>query len=369
MIDPAERDAAVAATAVCLRALLIVRSALAVALLLGAGSWPAAGLLLLASAAEFLVRDQVLKGAGRGLVFLTADFAVLLGVLALSDGGPVFFGAAAAWSALAGVLLGVRAAPLWLAAAAQAWTVGVAVAAHPALPPLIALAGVAAAVCCRLLARRNARTAAEMADAQRSAVAMERARLARELHDSVAKTVRGMSVAALALPRSVGEQPQLALRLADAISSAAEAAERETRTLLSGLRLESPAEDFADAVARLCRAWSADCGIPVHLEVQPVKPPVPVRYELARILHEALTNVARHAQATSVLVMVRRHERTVSLVVRDNGTGFAVPADLTATETSHGLVGMTERAQTVGGDLTIVSEHGHGTIVTARVPT
>jgi len=239
-----------------------------------------------------------------------------------------------------------------------------------AMAAAVPLTGLAAAVACRILLRSRLRSAAEVDAVQRSAAALERARLARELHDSVAKTVRGMSLAALALPRSVGGQPQVARQLADAISAGAAAAERETRALLSGLRLDAPDEDFHRTLEGLCRAWSAESGIPAELDMSPLDPPVPVRYELARILHESLTNVARHARARRVLVLVRRQDRTLLLVVRDDGDGFAVPPDLSVLQAHnhHGIVGMGERTRAIGGRFEVVSEPGRGTIVTARVP-
>jgi signal transduction histidine kinase len=329
--------------------------------------WHAAGVVVLSSAAEFALRGWLLTGLGRRVALLAADFVVLLVVLALADGGPAFFGCAAGWAALSGVVLGFRATPLWIAQLVQGYAVTDAAAMTKVLPPAVVLAGVAAATARHLLLRQRLRAAAEIEAAQRSAATLERARLARELHDSVAKTVRGMSMAALALPRSVGDQPQVALQLADAISSAAEAAERETRALLSGLRLDAPVEAFAGTVERLCRVWSAESGIPVHVDVAAVDPPVPVRYELARILHEALTNVARHARARRVLVMIRRQDRMLALTVRDDGDGFAVPEDVTGTD-HHGLVGMAERARAIGGRFQVVSTPGRGTIVTVRAP-
>lgn len=187
-----------------------------------------------------------------------------------------------------------------------------------------------------------------------------------------------MSLAALALPGSLRRQPDLAHQLADAISAAAAAADRETRELLEGLRLDLPDEDFGRTIDRLCRAWSARTGIAVRADigagVAAVELPVPVRYELARIAHEALTNVARHARAGRVLVSLTasfagRH-RSVVLTVRDDGTGFAAPDDLADLQDHghHGLIGMAERARTVGGRLEILTAPGAGTTVRALVP-
>jgi signal transduction histidine kinase len=97
-----------------------------------------------------------------------------------------------------------------------------------------------------------------------------------------------------------------------------------------------------------------------------------VRYELTRIVHEALTNVARHAEATRVGVVVRAERRgRLTLTVRDDGKGFVVPEDVeTLQHTGHaGIVGMMERASALGGELTIASTPGTGTVVRVQVPT
>jgi signal transduction histidine kinase len=232
------------------------------------------------------------------------------------------------------------------------------------------LAGIGAVLTTRALVGQMRLSVMRVATAQRSAAALERSRLARELHDSVAKTLRGMSLAALALPGSLRRQPGLAEQLAGAISSAAVAADRETRELLEGLRLDSPDEDFGSTLDRLCRAWSTRTGISARAEVAALDLPVPVRYELTRIAHEALTNVADHAHATRVTVELAQRGRSVALAVRDDGMGFVVPDDLVALQ-DHGhlgVVGMVERAQTIGGRLQVVSTPGGGTTVRALVP-
>ena len=383
MSDPADRDVEATVAAVCLRVLLGVRLVLAVVaggvgLIAGAEVPSALVVAALSSVAQLTFVTRWLPGTGRRAAFLAVDVAVLLGVLALDRGGPAYFAYAASCAAFAGVLLGFRAAPLWAAQLLQGYVVctmavppsELLTAPQSAMATAVPLTGLVAAAACRIRLRRRLRSAAEIDAVQRSAAALERARLARELHDSVAKTVRGMSLAALALPRSVGGQPQLARQLADAISAGAAAAERETRALLSGLRLDAPDEDFRRTLEGLCRVWSAESGIPAELDMPPLDPPVPVRYELARILHESLTNVARHARARRVLVLVRRQDRTLLLVVRDDGYGFAVPSDLAVLQARnhHGIVGMGERTRAIGGRFEVVSEPGRGTIVTARVP-
>ena len=86
---------------------------------------------------------------------------------------------------------------------------------------------------------------------------------------------------------------------------------------------------------------------------------------LYRIAQEALNNVARHAHAQSVGVVLERRGRTLSLVIEDDGVGFDAS---TVSNTMIGLVGMRERAAVVGGSLDIEPTPGGGTTVLARVP-
>jgi signal transduction histidine kinase len=87
---------------------------------------------------------------------------------------------------------------------------------------------------------------------------------------------------------------------------------------------------------------------------------------LFRIVQEALTNVARHAQARRVRVSLNAAPDAVTLVVADDGRG--VTTDELARPTSLGVVGMRERAAVVGGEVTITGSPGRGTTLTVRVP-
>jgi signal transduction histidine kinase len=186
----------------------------------------------------------------------------------------------------------------------------------------------------------------------------------------VTKTLRGISFAALALPSSLRQHPALAEQLASTVSAGAEAAAREARELLEGLRLDAPDQDFVGSVRRICRTWSGSTGIPVTLDVAPVEPPVAVRYELTRILHEALRNVAQHAHASAVAVQLSERTQGIALTVRDNGVGCRVPGDPSALRSAghFGIVGMSERARAVGGALEIGPARGGGTTVSVWVP-
>lgn len=378
-------DPVVASAAIC-RAVLLGRAAVALTaagagLLVVDNRWRVVavmGVVIASTAIELTVLTRW-QGVLRHPWFAAgADLLVALGILVLSDGGMAYFCYVAGTAALAGALLGMRALPLWSVQVVLGFAAAGAVlrANRPppevtafivAFPTISVLAGVGAAAATSALLRYVELAVGVIAAAQRSAAASERARLARELHDSLAKTLRGVSFAALALPSSLRRHPALAEQLAGTVSVGAEAAAREARALMEGLRADSLDRDFDATVHAICRSWAARTGVGTTVVADRVEPPVSVRYELGRILQEALLNVERHAQARQVRVRLVRVDDEIELTVRDDGVGF-VPRDLGALQSGghYGIVGMSERARTVRGHLRVTSTVGGGTLVTAR---
>ncbi len=337
--------------------------------------------LIATTAGQLAVISRWPGVVGAPIWVMTVDSALVLGFLALSRGTLAYFCYATGSAALAGVLLGMRALPLWAAQAAQGFAVGAGVLRGSHTRPDIAafvlafpivgiLAGLGATVATRLLRHHLAVSVDTMRATQRSAAAAERSRLARELHDSVTKTLRGISLAALALPMSLRRQPALAERLADIISDGVKAADREARELIAGLRMDTPDEDFAQVLVGVCQAWVRSTGILVRTSIAQVDPPVAWRYELVCILREALTNVERHSNATRVSVVLVEDGPALNLVVRDDGVGFDASGSLEDSQRGGhmGVVGMRERAISVGGTLTLSSRPHEGTTVSVRVP-
>jgi signal transduction histidine kinase len=336
------------------------------------------GLVLVTSVLAVAVLSRWPQVVRWPVLIVIVDCAVLVAALTIGGPGIAYFSYSGGCAALAGALLGLRATPFW---AAQA-TLGFAVAARfladtrptadvavfvLAFPMAAVVAGIGAAGARTALARYVRTTVDLVAAAQRSAAASERARLARELHDSVTKTLRGVSFAALALPSFLRRHPDLVEQLAGTVSHGAEAAASQARELVVGLRLDNPDEDFVQTVAGIARAWSSSTGIAVQLDLSPVEPSIAVRYELTRILHEALVNVARHARAGRVVVTVGVRADGLRLVIADDGRGL--PREPAGPASGHfGLVGMAERARAVGGELRVTSRPRAGTQVTVLVP-
>lgn len=193
----------------------------------------------------------------------------------------------------------------------------------------------------------------------------ERLRVARGLHDEVGQVLTGVLLQLDALGPAVG--PVHAHELAETRQAVRRALD-EVRRIAQELR-PAPLEHLGlvSAVTELTRTFEQRSGIPVERRLPRALPPLSSDAELAvyRIAQESLTNVARHAQASNVLVALEQTATGVVLRVLDDGRGFAggaVPPD-----GSGGIRGMRERALLVGGALAVKPVPGGGVEVRLEV--
>lgn len=237
-------------------------------------------------------------------------------------------------------------------------------------PTLYLLAGVGGVLVGRLLDRQAGAEAALSRVRSSAAAAEERARLAREMHDSLAKTLHGIALSARALERSAQRSPERAVPLALALALAAETAAMEARSLVVDLRSDRLDGPLSIAVADQARAWSQRTGTSLVLHIEPVVLDCPtVRYELLCICREALANIERHSCASQVIVGLSTDGVAVEVHVTDDGVGFSPAGAARARLAGHfGLVGMQERAERAGGTVNVRSQLGEGTTVVVTVP-
>jgi signal transduction histidine kinase len=203
----------------------------------------------------------------------------------------------------------------------------------------------------------------------RIAVAEERARIARELHDVVAHAVSVMVLQVGAvrhkLPETLAEDRQAL----EGVERAGRSALAEMRRLLSAMRREEddlelapqPGVDGLDAlVQEVGRA-----GLPVELHVEGERLALPPAIDLSvyRIAQEGLTNALRHAHASRAELALRYAPREVRIEIRDDGEGPSESDGL-----GHGLVGIRERVKIYGGDMTAGALEGGGFVLSARLP-
>ena len=201
-------------------------------------------------------------------------------------------------------------------------------------------------------------------------VAEERARLAREMHDSLVKSLHGVAMMADALPAWVDASPDRARVQAHTIADTIKRATKESRELLVAMRRADATAAPPELVQSIVDRWRAATGRQADLVVEgePLLPSESA-YELAAILGEALENVDRHTPAgTRVRVQLQEQDSWVTLRVEDDGAG--APADIAGLSLHghFGLLGMRERAARVGGSVLLVSSAGRGVRMTARLP-
>ncbi|MBF6606861.1 MAG: HAMP domain-containing protein [Chloroflexi bacterium] len=202
----------------------------------------------------------------------------------------------------------------------------------------------------------------------------ERRRLARELHDETAQTIAALSIALDRARDDLGQAPPATLAR---IGEAREIAARllaETRRLILGLR-PAVLDDLGllAAIRWHSEEMLGDSAVEVAIEADPLLPRWPDHIEVAlfRIAQEAITNVARHADAHHVTIRVTSIASTVTISVADDGRGFDVERALGSTgpdAESVGLIGMQERVRLLNGQLQIRSTEGGGTTVLVEAP-
>ena len=227
--------------------------------------------------------------------------------------------------------------------------------------------------------RRSEQLLAELQDAHQQlqaftdqaeelAIANERTRLARDLHDSVAQTLYGLTLQAEAASRNLAAgQPEKTQEHLRAIRQDAQQTLQETRLLIFELRpliLES--QGLVAALRARLDTVEARGDLAIHLDLQELPDLQPqVETALYRIAQEALNNIAKHARASELDLRLAQNTDSITLHIADNGIGFdpaAVPAGRV------GLQGMAERVEQIHGRLTIDSAPGKGTTIHVEVP-
>ncbi|MEM0963113.1 MAG: histidine kinase [Bacteroidota bacterium] len=194
----------------------------------------------------------------------------------------------------------------------------------------------------------------------------ERTRLSREVHDVLGQQITAIRLAIGWFGRHFSEDEAATERLADVRQTIDETL-RHVRQIASDLR-PGVLDDFglASAVEWQAKRFETRTGTPAAIDVHGgVDPPGEVATAAFRVLQEALTNIARHADADHVSITLVLGVESVRLVVSDNGRGFD-PAGLK--RRSLGLVGMRERAVALGGTLDVRGVPGHGTVVECTLP-
>ena len=196
----------------------------------------------------------------------------------------------------------------------------------------------------------------------------ERARIAHEIHDGVAQSMYALNLGLENCARLA--QREDFSRLSDSLSSLVPLSRQtllEIRHYIYDLTpLLSSGDSFTELLRKQVGEFDAISQIPAHVEVcgSDLQMPVPVRAGIYRILHESLSNVLQHSDASEVRVELEVGPGSVRMSVKDNGVGFS----MREARAGFGLDNMRQRSEEMGGTFSITSEERAGTDVRVTLP-
>jgi PAS domain S-box-containing protein len=187
-----------------------------------------------------------------------------------------------------------------------------------------------------------------------------RRRIERNLHDGTQQRLVALALGVRAAEAKVPpELPDLREQLSQTAASLAGAVE-DLQEISRGIH---PAILSRGGLGPALRNLARRAGVPVELDMRAERPlPEPVDVAAYYVVSEALTNAAKHAQASVVHVDLKTEDSMVELAIRDDGVGGADP------ERGSGLIGLRDRVEALGGTIEIASSRGHGTSVVVRIP-
>ena len=198
----------------------------------------------------------------------------------------------------------------------------------------------------------------------------ERQRLARELHDTLAQGLVGLTMQLETIDALLlKEHSQQARAIVQQAMARARATMTEARSAIEDLRTETrEMHDFSQAVQREIQRFTAATGIPCTCSLPETLPlPTSFHEHLLRLVSEGLLNIARHAQATHAWVCATCDQERLTFEIGDDGIGFD-PTVVARQAGHYGLLGLRERARLLQGQLFILSAPGKGTTIRIQLP-
>ncbi len=214
-------------------------------------------------------------------------------------------------------------------------------------------------------------TVRKEAEVQFESVLAERTRLAQELHDTLEQTLTGITLQLNTVAKLFQQEPGIASHHLGLARNMIRTSRVDLRRSIWNLRSRE-LEEFDLSRALLISGNLIADGVGIRVEVEtkgPVRPlPEIVEENILRIGQEAITNTVKHSGADQVIVKLEFNTENVILEIKDNGNGFT-PGNCVGPNDGHfGLLGMSERAKRVGGQILITSAPGRGTVICVQVP-
>lgn len=200
-------------------------------------------------------------------------------------------------------------------------------------------------------------------------VVAERTRISREIHDTLAQGLAGISVHLEGVASTMGDSPEAARRHLDRARETARSSLDEARRSVWNLRRPPEAVSLSHGLREAVQRLTADTPAQVRFRVigTPRRLPAEVEANVLRIAQEALANASKHAGAARIDIELRfRRGGRLFLTIRDDGRGFDPDASFAAAS-RFGLTGMHERAEQLGAMLSVQSREGRGTEITLAV--
>lgn len=204
-----------------------------------------------------------------------------------------------------------------------------------------------------------------------NAVLGERARIAREIHDTLAQGFVGISVQLELISQMLTTSPQSVREQLNQTRNLVRDSLAEARRSIWNLRSsETGAVDFASRFSAAINARTAGTSVETNIQFIGTYRPLPeeIQAELLKIALEAVANVLQHAQAAHMEIQMQYHRKRVQMRIQDDGAGFTPDMAPSNREGHFGLVGMRERAEVIGGTFTVDSAPGSGVRICVEVP-
>ncbi|MHB0971384.1 MAG: sensor histidine kinase [Thermoanaerobaculia bacterium] len=213
---------------------------------------------------------------------------------------------------------------------------------------------------------------------EENAVTRERARISRDLHDSLLQSLTGASYQLEALNKLIPDKEPLARKRVSEIQKIIASDQRDLRELVLSLRPRRSAEDASEAtilihrLSNLAKRFERQWGLKVEIDVSalPATFDAPLRHEIYNVASEAIANAAKHAEATRIHVSIARQEERIRMVVEDNGKGFPFQGRfnlVTLEYMKRGPVTLKERIGLLGGEM-VLDSRADGTRLEIELP-
>jgi signal transduction histidine kinase len=214
-------------------------------------------------------------------------------------------------------------------------------------------------------------SARKEAEVQFKATLAERTRLAKELHDTIEQTMTGITLQLNTVGKLFRQEPEEASRHLGLIRNMVRLSRVDLRRSIWDLRSRELEQfDLYKALSLSATRIASNAGVRVEVETKGAvcRLPEVIEEALLRIGQEAVTNTIKHADARCLKIELDFSEARVVMEIKDDGKGFAPENSLGPNDGHFGLLGMSERAKRLGGQITITSAPGTGAVIRVEIP-